>query len=1383
MTDTRLVAYAPNDSKLGFLPTPQSSEALYPLNDVGSLTFAYPLDAPLSDLLGDPMEVVTEVSTDGGATWVEPPAGRFLYLRDARDPVNLDAYAVECPGYVQRLTKGVVPFTGLNAEGQREFANASPGQILNTLMGEAQSRGALEGMTWTFTGSVDSAGVAWPTATLQTIAYSPGTHFLEILLGLAEAGLVDFRTVGRGLELYAPDTTTGMAADRTVETNRVTLRNGRDLTEAPFRRTWENLADTAYVQGDNGANLIRTNLGAVKPWGRQETFVTAAGSTTPGTLQTVADGALALTDDVRTERTYGLVFDLAQYRPFQHYGVGEYVYGQEEGQGTVPARMRVRAITLTRDDQGRSAGNVVLNDRFVEADLRQKRALDKQLAGATQGGNGGPPSGTGSDILPPGAVGALTSGSTAYVNAAGDVKATIVLSWSPVTVNQDGTPIGDLDHYDVHRRRNGDTTWTKVAEVDAVNWADDGYEPNEAWEFRVCAVDTVFNRGAFSPTKGQTTASDVTGPVAPSQPAASSSPANAAAIVVTWDGLSAVAGPMDPDLEYVEVHVSTTNNFTPTPGATATLKATLQPGPGSVTIAGLNEGTIYYVKLLGRDTSGNPGAASVQRMVVAAKRTDGAAPTIPGGWTVTLNQFAVGALEASWPAITNADPVTYDVYLSQGSAVAVFNNTTFLGSTASTRFPISRKVDGTPLLADTNYYVAVKVRDGDGTASGQGTAGPTQYRKADVATISAQWAYLGDVEAQQIRSGILDAELVLAKSLAVGDGVTERKVAMTATEGFIVTDAGGSPVMSVPTDLGADISINANILAKTLTADGLAQFNDMSVVRGRTMTLQKGTQPPSSPLIATNSYPYSILNSPPSPTLGTGQTMKAAGAFYDAGAGNILMAWREGPDYADSMNIVVETRNATTGAKISTLFTAVSAYSNGFGGIAKIGSFIYILWTDGYAGDTTAAQWKVSKYNTSGVFQSSWDVTFGGSCVLGVDGSNLLIGFVSANQIRFGTYDPTTGATVTGAVTTGLLPSNVGLPVSITKVTSDIPIGAPATRVVIATTTGIIVSQTNGTRDGNSEWPLDDIGSKDYGGLIWDSTASLWKRITGQSNVAALVTYRGDKWSGAMTRAVKATGTYYDNNSTGGFHETPQGPIYSLTHRKRASITVSIDALPAPSVPPTSDDANSWNLYLGTGSGTRTTQYLVGTTGSIALSQTIHAVPGSGTNPPSSTNFTNQIPAKVASADGVYYFDGNGDAKVRNLEVDNLVRPKAYRNIQTANASATSGTNERTVATLTPADDFDGTTEYEISFSYFALVQSVTTDVFNVRIYDGATQIAGFRPPSATAPGGHVRCVVTPTAGSHTFTARVVRVSGTGDGTLNASAAQPATLLAVPLAD
>lgn len=602
----RLRVYLPNGADQGPLPTPESVAVAYPLNDVGGLTFSYALRGPRSNLLGQPCEVAVEVSVDGGRNWSEPVNSRFVYISDGRDPIDpADKYSVDCRSYVWRLSKAVILPNGLlNTDGKRAFLSAKPGVILRTLIDEAQGRGWGTGITYNFTTTTDSAGAAW--SKQLTIYYEPGLNLLAVLQNLADQGFIDFRMSGRQLQVFNPDV--AMAVDRTVGAGQVTLRPGRDLTEAPFRRTWEGLANYGYFAGD-GTNYEFTNPGASVPWGRQEIFISNGSVNDPGTMAVLTQAELDQTDVERTEYTRGLDFTRATSRPFRDYSVGDYVGSAVNGEA--PERLRVRQLTLTADDKGIVGGNVVLNDRFLEADIRQKRRIEGITNGASSGtgtGSSTPDPDPGADSMPPAKVANLLGSSLAYMGPGGFTQAQVTLSWSPVTTNSDGTPCDDLDHYEIYHHASGtDITERQPTSPESTTETSISLSPYPAgatWLFAVRAVDTSGNRGTFSNETAVGMASDTTPPQAPSTPIPT---AKLGLVAVAWDGLPAT-GSWPADFDHVQVHASTINNFTPD----ATTHVDQLHGAGvSIYTAGAF-GVPVYFKLIAVDKSDLSSSPSAQ---------------------------------------------------------------------------------------------------------------------------------------------------------------------------------------------------------------------------------------------------------------------------------------------------------------------------------------------------------------------------------------------------------------------------------------------------------------------------------------------------------------------------------------------------------------------------------------------------------------------------------------------------------------------------------------------------------------------------------------------------------------------------------------------------
>jgi hypothetical protein len=547
--DVRLVAYAPNGDRLGILPTPLSVDLGLPLDDVGSLRLSYPLGAPGAALLATPVEVAVETYNPDAGAWAEIDGARFLRIKrtgDVTDPTG--ARSFELPAYAWMLRKArLFPSEHDNNEGKRSFLSATAGTILATLITGAQARGTLPGLALDFTPIVDSAGAAW--AKVLTIYYEPGIDVAAVLDNLAEQGVADWTTSGRTLRVFNADTTLGR--NLTTNTPPVDLRLGRDITEAPDTGTLEDVASAVYVKGEGSARLELVNPDAPAPWGRWESFITQGGVRDEGTMRLLAEAELDRAGRERIQITRGLSFTAARWLPFRDYRPGDYVLAPDDT-GTL-APLRVRQVTLTRDQVGTLAGNLVLNDRFLERELRLAKRTRGIVGGATaDGGSGAQPAPEGPDPRQPAAPAGLVVATTAYLDSDGAARGQITATWGTVDTATDGTAI-EVAGYELYQRPNVvGLPWAKLTETqhpDNTATASP-YDVGTAWAFKVRAISRAGVLGPFSDPYAVTIASDAEAPPTPSTPVLST---RLGVIHVEWDGRGAKGETMPPDFSHLDV--------------------------------------------------------------------------------------------------------------------------------------------------------------------------------------------------------------------------------------------------------------------------------------------------------------------------------------------------------------------------------------------------------------------------------------------------------------------------------------------------------------------------------------------------------------------------------------------------------------------------------------------------------------------------------------------------------------------------------------------------------------------------------------------------------------------------------------------------------------
>jgi hypothetical protein len=684
--DLRVVAYAPDGDRLGVLATPLSVELGVPLDDVSSLRLSYPVDAPGAGLLVSPVEVAVETYVPATGEWVEVDGGRFLRIKrdgDTTDPTGARAY--ELPGYVWMLRKArLFPSPHDNAEGKRPFLEATAGTILTTLIQEAQARGALPRLTLDFTPTVDSAGVGW--VKVLTIAYEPGIDIYTVLDNLADQGVIDWTTTGRTLRVFNADTTLGRPlADGDAP---VDLRLGRDITDAPDTATLEDLASAVYVKGEGEARLELVNPNAPTPWGRWESFLTQGGVRDEGTMRLLAEAELTRTGRERIQITRALAFTTARWLPFRDYRPGDYVHAPDDTGGL--AALRIRQVTLTRDQTGTLAGNLVLNDRFLERELRLAKRTAGIVGGATaDGGSGAQPAPEGPDPRAPAAPAGLIVATTAYLDSDGAARGQITATWAAVDQATDGTAI-EVTRYELYQRPNVvGVAWTKLTETTHpdTNATGSPYDVDTRWAFKVRAISRAGVIGPFSQAYAVTIAADAEAPPIPSAPQLST---RLGVIHVEWNGRGAADEIMPADFSHLDVWMATPTE--------APIRVGQMEGAGGLVIPDQpyqQPRTFHFTAL---DRSGNTSTASEQATISTQ-------PLVPPDLigtpihadnivanSITADQLAVGAITASAIA---ANAVTADKI-----AATAIDGKTITGATLRTSATNPRvQLDATGLHA------------------------------------------------------------------------------------------------------------------------------------------------------------------------------------------------------------------------------------------------------------------------------------------------------------------------------------------------------------------------------------------------------------------------------------------------------------------------------------------------------------------------------------------------------------------------------------------------------------------------------------------------------------------------------------------------------------
>lgn len=533
----------------------------------------------------------------------EIPETRFLVTQTALDAVKADdtTVSINMPQWVpQQLTeaKTYPPSWPTAQPSKHKFGSATPGEVMGTLIQEAQTRGAIPDVSTDFDASVDSNGAAWDQ--VVTFEVSAGRSARKVLADLVKMGVADWVSEGRTLRMFNPG---GNTVDRTAQADPMVLFAGRDVLDAPEKRDVGRLRDYVLVEGEDGHFVEE---GADGPNGRRiEGFLSESGVSDEGTLRVIAQAHLAKAGNPQLQLTHTLaLMDPAGPQPWVDFNIGDQTYRDMAGDRS---KVRIVAMSATYDQDGMLDGAVTLGDRFDAIDAIQNERIDN-LAGGSEGSSAPAPDQPDDDIAPLAPDGLIVD-SSAYVSGQGSTFAAVAATWSEVTEDTDGSPATDLDHYEVQWAETNTGNWEVAGQTreTSLNWSP--MPPGTTIDVRVRAVDYNGNASAWSAVVSHTTAADTVPPPTPTD--ATVTP-YLGQLKVGWDGQgldgSGNTVPMPADFKLTQVHASTAAGFT----ASASTRVDNLSDAGTSVLTDLAYGTTYFVKLIAEDHSGNTSDPSAE---------------------------------------------------------------------------------------------------------------------------------------------------------------------------------------------------------------------------------------------------------------------------------------------------------------------------------------------------------------------------------------------------------------------------------------------------------------------------------------------------------------------------------------------------------------------------------------------------------------------------------------------------------------------------------------------------------------------------------------------------------------------------------------------------
>lgn len=623
--------------------------------DAGAIEFSYPTDGINFDQISTVDEFRVRV-----------------YLNGVYRP-ELDSWVKDVDG--DNVTEsGAWKFTGWLANGRFQeavvypegwptynpdepgqfYTDNTPGYFFRKLIvNEAQQRGALAGMFLdNIVASNTTDGQAW--GRLISVELKPGTDYLEVFRDLYEDEICEWEVVGNQIKAYNYGT---YGTDRTIGANPLTFREGRDLVDAPRKKTSRERYNAILAEGAEGVYVERKDTPEINARRRVEGTYNNSEIKWQSTLDAYAAVELQRAKFPAVEVTVGLSFaDSATPIPLINFTVGDWVYCDTNA-GL--ERLRIIQWVLTKETDGTYTGSVTMGRAFQGRVSRLRKQFKKLVRGKTKSGTSKrtPTAlpGEAADNMPPAAPTSVTGFGVPYIDA-NQYFAKITASWSQVTTNEDGSILTDLHHYLVSYRQTAiSTNWSPGQDAGlqtSLTWYPVG--AGMATEVRVAAVDKWGNISAWSsPVASFTTPGDTDPPPVPSTPIVDS---YLGMLRVRWDGSFVAAAAQPFDFNRVEVHVGGTSGFTP---SNNTLIASLRTTGYALTKFAY--GSNAFAKLIAVDELGNKSAASATSAgvattpVVSADIFDGAVGT------QKLADLAVTTAKINDLAVNNAKIGDLDV--------------------------------------------------------------------------------------------------------------------------------------------------------------------------------------------------------------------------------------------------------------------------------------------------------------------------------------------------------------------------------------------------------------------------------------------------------------------------------------------------------------------------------------------------------------------------------------------------------------------------------------------------------------------------------------------------------------------------------------------------
>jgi hypothetical protein len=252
----------------------------------------------------------------------------------------------------------------------------------------------------------------------------------------------------------------------------------------------------------------------------------------------------------------------------------------------------------------------------------------------------------------------------------------------------------------------------------------------------------------------------------------------------------------DPYVEFYKVELTSNADTT-----FSNILQTVDSRSTTATFGGLTANTTYRVRVRTKYSGGGQlSSNSVSGTVTldaSGAISDGIAPTTNPALTSAMVKSLFGAFAITFPAVTNSDAVTYEVFIKPIDSTGIVSNTYKVLEVGGTFAVIKTLADKTTALSyGTDYYIAIRAKDNDGVSTGTVTAvGPVQTLQVQNADLAADSVYANNIKAGEIDATKLTSDVILAsQKITVGSNSALDRVRLDATNATISGQAVSSRI-------------------------------------------------------------------------------------------------------------------------------------------------------------------------------------------------------------------------------------------------------------------------------------------------------------------------------------------------------------------------------------------------------------------------------------------------------------------------------------------------------------------------------------------------------------------------------------------------------------